>query len=374
MARSCSVRWVGVLGAVLVASASALVGCDERPLDAAATTTDAGVSAGGLSAELASRVVAKVGDKAITLGDFAQALERMNEFDRLRYQTKERRRELLNDMIDVELLTQEAQRRGLDKRADVQDSIRQILREAMLSRARADLPAPAEIPASEIRAYFDAHPEKFSEPERRRVSAIVLGNKKDAAKVLAAAEKVKTAGEWGALFEKHSSTAKKGAKISPVDLAGDLGIVGPPSDSRGANGNVPQPVREAVFQIPAVGSVASEVVEADGLFFVVRMSGKTDAHTRTVAESDRSIRVALLQEKMQEREQRLEDELRRKFPVEIDERALAKAALPGAVQNLDAASKASAYGSGAGSKVYPGDGDDEERPASPAPARDNESP
>lgn len=357
--------------AVLGAAAIALLGgCDERPLEAAASSADGGVAAAGLTAEQAARVVAKVGDKAITLGDFAQTLERMNEFDRLRYQTKERRRELLNDMIDVELLTQEAKRRGLDKRADVQDSIRQILREAMLARARADMPAPAEIPASEIRAYFDAHPEKFTEPERRRVSAIVLDDKKEAEKVLAAAVKVKTAGEWGALFEKHSKTAKKDKKVSPVDLAGDLGIVGPPADSRGANGNVPQPVREAVFQIAAVGSVASDVVESEGKFYVVRMSGKTEAHARTVAESDRAIRVALLQEKMQEREQRLEAELRAKFPVEIDEGALAKAALPGAAQNLDAASKASGYAA-AKNKAYLTGGDDEAEPEETAPVHES---
>ena len=52
-----------------------------------------------LSPEQATRTLAKVGDRVITLGDFAATLERMDQFDRLRYQTKERRKELLDEII-----------------------------------------------------------------------------------------------------------------------------------------------------------------------------------------------------------------------------------------------------------------------------------
>jgi hypothetical protein len=228
---------------------------------------------------------------------------------------------------------------------------------------------PADIPAEEVRAYYDANAAKFSEPERRRVAAIVVADKKAAEKALEQALAVKTAGEWGELFDKTSVTAKKDPH-GAVDLAGDLGIVGPPGDERGHNKAVPDAVRAAVFEIGALGSVLGRVVEAEGRFYVVRLIGKTDAHARSLAESDRSIRVALLQQKMQEKERSLDEEVRRKFPVEIDERALATVSLPAAAQSLDAASKASAWSAGKAKVPEGADEDQEAREGVLGPAED----
>lgn len=326
---------VGQKGAFVAAiSLGLLCGCNDKAVSP--PSEDAAVPSAGLSPEQAGRTVAKVGDRVITLGDYASTLERMDQFDRLRYQTKERRRELLDEMIDVELLAREAKRRGLDKSPETEEAIRQVLRDAVLAKARQGLPAPGEIPAEEVRAYFEANADKFNEPERRRVAAIVLSDKKTAEQVLKEAQKIKTPAEWGELFFKHSTTApKKKPEVSPVDLAGDLGVVGAPSDARGKNPKVPEAVRAAVFKIGDVGGVLGEVVEEAGAFYVVRMNGITAAHSRTLAESDRGIRVAILQQKMQEREKAFEAELRKKFPVEIDDTALGKVKLPDGVRPFE---------------------------------------
>src|SRR5690348_15947625 len=82
-------------------------GCNEKAAQRS-TRSDAGRLPGGLSAEQAALVVARVGERTITLGDYAATLERMDQFDRLRYQSPERRKELLQEIIDVELLAQDA--------------------------------------------------------------------------------------------------------------------------------------------------------------------------------------------------------------------------------------------------------------------------
>jgi PPIC-type PPIASE domain len=317
------------------ALAALLSGCDGPALQAPA---DGGVPMFGLTAEQASRVLAKVGDKTITLGDFGRTLERMDQFDRLRYQTKERRRELLSEIIDVELLALEAKRRGLDKDPEVQDTVRQILRDALLAQTRQGLPAPADISAQQIQAYYEANVDKFTEPERRRVSAIVMSDKRAAEQILKEAQKASTATAWGELVLKHSLAAPKDkAASTPVDLAGDLGIVGPTSDARGGNPTVPEPVRATAFQIASIGGVADQAVEAGGRFYIVRLSGITAGHKRTLAEADRSIRVALLQQKQQEQEHALEEEMKKQFPIEINETALASVKLPGPLASPDGA-------------------------------------
>jgi peptidyl-prolyl cis-trans isomerase C len=313
-------------GVAFVASLIAMA-CNERALDRA-KRGDAGPLPGGLSVEQAALVVAKVGERTITLGDYAATLERMDQFDRLRYQSPERRRELLEEIIDVELLAEDARQKKLDQQPEMQQALRQVLREALLRQARQGLPAPADIPQNEVRTYFEAHRDDFREPERRRVSHIVVKDKETAAKVLAAARKA-NAREWGQLFQKHSLDApKKGQPAPPLELAGDLGIVGPEGDSRGDNPRVSEAVRAAAFEIGAVGEVLGRPVEDEAGIHVVRLVGKTDAHERSLADADRSIRVAILQAKIGEREKALEADLRKQFPVTIDEQALAKVEMP----------------------------------------------
>jgi peptidyl-prolyl cis-trans isomerase C len=276
----------------------------------------------GLTSEQSAQVLAKIGDTTITLGDYAAALEHMDQFDRLRYQSPERRKELLNEMINVKLLAEEAHDKGYDKDPRTQEELRAVLRDAMLKEARKGAPAPADIPADEVRAYYDAHRAEFRDPERRRVSAIVLGNEAAARAVLDQAKKGLSAAEWGTLV--RTKSVDPSAKVNvPVDLAGDLGMASPPGDLHGETPRMPEEVRAAAFSIGKVGDVAPEVVKAFGRFYVVRLTVKNDPQDRTFQEAERSIRVKLSQEKLRAREDALLDQLKAKFPVQIDDQAMA---------------------------------------------------
>jgi peptidyl-prolyl cis-trans isomerase C len=312
----------------------ALVGCNEAPLQ---PLPDAGPPVAGLPADQAARTIARVGDRTITLGDFARTLERMDQFDRLRYQSKERRRELLEELVDVELLAAEARHQGLDKDPETADALRVILREALLNQTSEKLPTPAQLGDQEVRDYYESHADKFSEPERRRVAAIVMSDKKEAAKVLKDALKVKSAPEWGELFAKHSLTAPKPTRgpANPAELAGDLGIVGPMEDAHGNNPKVPDPIRAVAFKIKDVSEVFPDLVEVEGRQFIVRLQGITKPHKRTLAEADRAIRVLLIQEKANQIEHELQVELEKKFPVEIDEAALAAVKIPTGIDKAE---------------------------------------
>src|SRR5262249_40283867 len=159
---------------------------------------------------------AKVGDKVITLGDYAAAIDHMDNFDRLRYQSLERRKELLTEMINVELLAREATLKGYDKEPAAQQEIRSILRDAMLKDAGRGAPAPADIPEADVRAYFDAHKADYKDPERRRASIIVLKEEPAAKDVLEQAKKAQTATQWGELVRAKSIDPQAKANV-PVD-------------------------------------------------------------------------------------------------------------------------------------------------------------
>jgi parvulin-like peptidyl-prolyl isomerase len=305
------------------------LGCETKSTNGAAPSTSASAQPpSGITPELAVRVLAKVGDHEITLGEYAATLQRMDPFERLRYQSPDRRKQLLDELIDLELLAEEARRRGLDKQPETQERVRQMLRDELLSEVRASVPTPGDISEADARRYYDEHRDDFREPERRRVAHIALTSEAEAKAVLEKALSV-SATEWGKLVEaKSKDTRGKPSVALPPELAGDLGIVGPPGHARGENPNVPEPLRAAVFEIDKLGGVLPKVVAAAGAFHVVRLTGKTDARDRTFADAERSIRVALVQERIRAREAELEAELKKKYPVTIDEAQLAKIPLP----------------------------------------------
>lgn len=297
---------------------SACEGCGARP--APQEARDASEGPAGVSVADAQLVLAKVGQRTITLGEYAAVLERMNRFERLRYQSSDRRQELLDELIDLELLAQEAERRGLADEPEVKAREEAILREELLREVRQQVGAPEDVPEQEVRRYYEAHRAEFNEPERRRLAHIAVASEAQANQVLSEARSA-DARQWGALVRKHSLDAPARAKGLPDELAGDLGIVTSDGDDV-ATRAVPKALREAAFELTELGEVYPRVLQAGGAFHVLRLIGKTAARQRSLQEAKRAIRVAVVRERVRQAEADLEGSLRKKFDVEIDQEAL----------------------------------------------------
>ncbi|MBS2015531.1 MAG: peptidyl-prolyl cis-trans isomerase [Deltaproteobacteria bacterium] len=314
---------LALAGALLVASAAG--GCKSCEHENAGGDDAGHAQPTSLTPEQAKQVLVRFADgETITLGDYAAALEHMDQFNRLRYQSAERRKELLDEMINIRLLAKEAEAKGYDKDPLTQEELRAILRDSMLQEARKGAPTPAEIPEQEVRAWFEAHRAEYKDPERRRLSLVVLADEATAREVLAAAKKAPGAAQWGELVRAKSVDPLARNNV-PVDLAGDFGIVAPPGDTRGENTRVPDEVRAGVFEVAEVGGVLDRVVAAKGKFYVVRLTQKLPAHERTYEEAERTIRVKLAQDKLRAKEEQLLAELRKTIKVEVDEAAIASA-------------------------------------------------
>jgi parvulin-like peptidyl-prolyl isomerase len=276
----------------------------------------------GLAPEQARVVLARVGEKAITVGDYAAALQRMDRFERLRYQSPERRKQLLDELIAIELLADEARRQGLDRELDTQLRLDQAVRDEVLGDLRAAEPTPDSIPESEVRSYYDSHKDEFMEPERRRVAEVVATRVEEAKRVIEAARNA-SAQDWGRLVRKNSTGRKDASGSVPLELEGDLGIVSSPGEGSSSEPKVPEAVVKAVFSIDKVGGVSDEPVLVQNQYHVVRLSSRMQARLRTFAEAERSIRIKLVQQRIEASQQRLLDDLRKRIPVSVNQALLA---------------------------------------------------
>jgi peptidyl-prolyl cis-trans isomerase C len=316
-------EWLAALSIAVAA-----LGCDGCTSSSPSSTLDPGADAGGrLTPEQASQVLAKVGDRTITLGDYAAALERMDPFERMRYQTEDRRQALLDEMINVELLAREAERRKLDQRPDTIELVRQFQRDELLARLRASLPKPSDLPAAEVSGYYQDHRADFQEPEQRRAAQIVLADQDAARRALREATGASPE-RWRELVQKYAPAAltdsgDKTAARPPIDVPGDLGFLSAAPDE--PHDDVPAAVRTAVFQIAEPGGVYPEPVASggpSGQWHVVRLVSVREARQRSLAEVDTIIRVRLVQAREAEARAALLARLRQTTTVEVDETAL----------------------------------------------------
>jgi peptidyl-prolyl cis-trans isomerase C len=339
-------QWPSALSFALgVATSSAgLLGCESCSKSSPpAGNADAGAA---LSPERAQQVLARVGARAITLGDYAAALDRMDPFERLRYQTEDRRQALLDEMINVELLAREAERRGLDQRPETVELIRQYQRDELLRGLRASLPGPADLAAEQVSRYYQDHRSEFFDPELRRAAHIELSDESSGRRVLNAALG-SSPDRWRELVLEHApGSAAAGDKTTarpPLEVPGDLGMLSEKPDPL-APSPVPDPVRKAVFAIAEAGQVYPELVAHGGRFHVVRLVSKLEPRQRLLAEVDSLVRARLVQKLQADAEAALLARLREKTSVRVDETALEQVPPPNPAATAPAASSPAGSG------------------------------
>jgi len=112
----------------------------------------------------ASQVAAKVGSEEISVHQINQFLGRMNTANATPAEVKAMSSKILERLIDQQLEVNQALESKLQRSPDVVNQIEaaknEILARAYLQQLTAGLPKPTE---DEVKAYYDAHPQLFSE-------------------------------------------------------------------------------------------------------------------------------------------------------------------------------------------------------------------
>lgn len=279
-------------------------GCGE---DEHATTTNANAASDGprvhgLTQEQAAEPLATIGDTTITVGQFAEELASKGSFIRTRYNSPERRRELLDQMIRFELLAQEAHRRGYDRLPEVERSRKQMMIRHYLEQ-RFEQGGPETISADDVRAYYEAHPTEFHTPEQVRASHIQIRDRATAQRVLtqllAAPTDLRL---YRQLAEQHN------ADQSTRDRFGDLRFFSRPSERMENEPAIAPELAEAAFHIEHIGGIYPELVHTDAGYHIVKLTGRRAAMHRSLEEAERPIRNRLWRER---REHAIEEELQR---------------------------------------------------------------
>jgi parvulin-like peptidyl-prolyl isomerase len=157
---------------------------------------------------------------------------------------------------------------------------------------------------AEVERFYAEHTAEFQEPERVRVSQIVVASRDEA---LQLRDKLRRNPQTFADVARKSSVAPEGKN------GGDLGYIG-----RGAG--FPE-VFDACFSMPL--NVISEVTPSPYGFHLFRVTDRKGAQRRTLEQAKGEIREKLTREKRAHAQEEFLQGLRKRAKIQVDEKALA---------------------------------------------------
>jgi len=269
--------------------------------------------------------VAHVGGEVITAEDFKRRIDEQSPFLRARYNTLERKKELLEALIRNELLAQEAQREGLDKSPTVREATKRAMIQELIKKQLDEKMSGADIADQELKAFYDAHVDDYVKPELARVYHIFLPAKDAKEKAQARAKATALLKDIQAREKKGEVNAFQAAAIKEskdplsAPMGGDLRFLSKDelTKSHGAE------LASAAFELKTPGEVTGPLETPAGVE-LVKLQVKTVALNRSFEESKETIRGRMARERRSKQYDDFVKRLRDEGKVSIDEAELAK--------------------------------------------------
>ena len=243
-AAATAVRQAGLLTLMLTGLLAAWAGCTPPPSD--------------------ERVVAFVNGKPITQTEFEHEWAALPDATKARYEKEGGPQTFLKELVDDEILLQEARKLGLDQSDAIRDRVRRYKEKLLKDELLKDrMKTTVELTKDELDRYYEEHAGELLTPLKVRVAQMLLPNF-PAAKDLET--QVNRGGDFGKFAQRYSidyKTKAKGGDLGPYRK----GLVLPEVDEVLKTlkpGMVSAPIKtEAGYYLVQVTALDPEIIQAD---------------------------------------------------------------------------------------------------------------
>ena len=200
---------------------------------------------------------------------------------------------LRDELIARELMTQEAVRRGLDKRRDTEDALQVLRQNVLIDALLQDDLSKTPITEAELKAEYDRQVRVLSagDLQQYQLATIVLENEADARAVMAALRS-------GQSFE---SQARARSVDASKERGGELGWL--------LADQMTPAISNVVVNL-ATGSVAAAPIQVGPFWHVVRLLGKRPYQVPAFEQSRPQLQAALMQNRRLALLKKLQDSAR----------------------------------------------------------------
>jgi peptidyl-prolyl cis-trans isomerase C len=252
----------------------------------------------------ASKVLAKVGNTAITEADMQARIDQMPPYVKQRLSTPEGQKQLLDALVEEELIYKDARARGLDKspefKKDIQDAAHNMLIRMYFDKIIMAKATPTE---DETKQYYEAHPSEFVIPESVTARHILVKTREEALRLRRQIEQGADFGEAAGKYSLDAASKSAGGMISgSIQKGGAI---------RGL-GVVPE-LTDAALQLKE-GEI-SEPVQTPKGFDIIQVIKRTPESTKALDEAKEDIVAKLEASKQKTAKEDAINELKSKYKV-----------------------------------------------------------
>ena len=264
------------------------------------------ISCSKKGAEQKGPFLAKVGSTTITQADYDREFQSLPEYAQQLFTDEQGREKFLNEIVNKEMLHQEALKKGLDKTPDFQKKVEEFKKITLVTELfEKDVMAKAKVSDQEVKAYYDEHKEEFAPTTQIKASHILVKTEDEAKRVM---ERLKKG-------EKFADIAKavsidKGSAIN----GGDLGYF-----SKGQM----VPEFEKAASSMNIGDVSSVPVRTEFGYHIIKVTDKKKGPVIEFEKIKDMISQKLSGGKQKEAFEQYIAELKKNYKVEINKDALA---------------------------------------------------
>lgn len=282
-----------------------LYGCDQikglvQATGGPAGSAPAAVSSGEQPSKVLGTALAKINGEVITLESFDEKVRAARAIaPEYKLDTKDSKKQYLDDLITEELVYQEARARGIDRQKDVKDAINEYRKRIMATQLVIDETKGITIEAAEVEEFYNSNKNAFIAPAQVRAREIVVSSEATAKNILIS---VLQGGDFASLAREKSIAAS-------ASQGGDLGLINPQDKF--------DKFAEVVSTMEA--GQTSQIFKGPEGYYIVKVEEKKGGEPRPFYEISDDLKNYLLQQKQATRLQELTDKLRREAKIEINE-------------------------------------------------------
>jgi peptidyl-prolyl cis-trans isomerase C len=261
-------------------------------------------------------VVANVGGVPITLGYVKAVLKQERPVVRNDLAIKEKRLDFINKLIRMELLADEAKRRGFDKHGEVASVSKNQLASLMHKRIANDVGevVPSE---EELLKYYKENYHNYHKPEKVRVRHILIADRAKAEKLLnkMLEEKISRL-EFRRLAQEHNED-----KATQTN-GGDLAFFTKIEDRSEGDSQIDADVVKAAFKLKKSGEVYPKLVKSSKGYHILMRTGHRQKMDISFEKARSRMTTLVGREKRKQQIGEAIDALEERFEVQVFEENL----------------------------------------------------
>ncbi len=271
------------------------------------------------------RVLARVGEDVITVGEFTRELEARNDRRPGYYASEERRAALLEEMIEWHVLLAEARSAGVTRDPEFRRLVERMTVQRLRQQRMASELAETGIADADVAAHYEEHVDTFTRPERRRIAMLRVDRPAEAGDAEQARIRIEEARQAAEALPAETTHFGDVAVEYSDDRSSRYqgGVVGWLVDQSEQRYRWDPEVIEAAFALEEPGEISPVVTTASG-YFIVRLAELEPERITPLEQVADGIRHRINRERARDFESGFVDRIRQSHPVEINDERLAR--------------------------------------------------